>query len=86
MLLATIFLTATPPLHPQIPVVDLAFEAERQIIVDQEIGQYLGHPTTCLLEDGQTVVCVPQRARQRRHRVQAIHRWRDDLERPAADT
>ena len=45
MLLATIFLTATPPLHPQIPVVDLAFEAERQIIVDQEIGQYLGHPT-----------------------------------------
>ena len=58
MLLATIFLTATPPLHPQIPVVDLAFEAERQIIVDQEIGQYLGHPSTCLLEDGQTVLCV----------------------------
>ena len=49
MLLATIFLTTTPPLHPQIPVVDLAFEVERQIIVNQEIGQYLGHPTTIRL-------------------------------------
>ena len=61
MLLATIFLTATPPLHPQIPVVDLAFEAERQIIVDQEIGQYLGHPTTMLLgiQSGHAALLLP---------------------------
>jgi len=28
------------------------------IIVDREPGQYLGHPTTVLLEDGQTLLCV----------------------------
>ena len=28
------------------------------MIVDREIGQYLGHPTTCLLEDGKTLLCV----------------------------
>ena len=58
MLLAPIFFTIVPPLHPKIPLVDVAFEVKRQIVVDQEIGQYLGHPTTCLLEDGQTVLCV----------------------------
>ena len=26
--------------------------------MDREEGQYLGHPTTCLLEDGKTVLCV----------------------------
>ncbi|MEO1597344.1 MAG: sialidase family protein, partial [Planctomycetota bacterium] len=58
MLLATILLQITPPAAPKIPLIDLAFEAERHIVVDQEAGQYLGHPTTCLLEDGQTVLCV----------------------------
>ena len=58
MLLATILLQITPPAAPKIPLIDLAFEAERQIVVDQEAGQYLGHPTTCLLDDGQTVLCV----------------------------
>jgi len=41
-----------------IPVVDLAGETERQVIVDREPGQYLGHPTTVLLEDNQTMICV----------------------------
>jgi hypothetical protein len=58
MLLATILLQITPPAAPKIPLIDLAFEAERQIVVDREAGQYLGHPTTCLLDDGQTVLCV----------------------------
>ena len=58
MLLATILLQITPPSAPKIPLIDLAFEAERQIVVDREAGQYLGHPTTCLLDDGQTVLCV----------------------------
>ena len=31
---------------------------DRQIIVDKEKGQYLGHPTTTLLNDGKTVLCV----------------------------
>lgn len=41
-----------------IPVIDLAHETNRQVIVDREAGQYLGHPTTVLLEDGKTVLCV----------------------------
>jgi hypothetical protein len=41
-----------------IPIVDLAPEAERQVIVDREPGQYLGHPTTVLLEDGRTIIAV----------------------------
>jgi len=41
-----------------IPLVDLAGEVDRQVIVDREPGQYLGHPTTLLLEDGKTMLCV----------------------------
>lgn len=41
-----------------IPLIDLAKETDRQVIVDREAGQYLGHPTTVLLEDGKTILCV----------------------------
>lgn len=41
-----------------VPVLDLAGETNRQVIVDRERGQYLGHPTTVLLEDGKTMLCV----------------------------
>lgn len=41
-----------------IPLIDLASETERQIIVDREPGQYLGHPTTALLEDKKTILVV----------------------------
>ena len=41
-----------------IPLIDLSDETERQVIVDKEPGQYLGHPSTCLLEDGKTILCV----------------------------
>ncbi|WP_395729967.1 sialidase family protein [Prosthecobacter sp.] len=41
-----------------IPVVDISGEKERQVIVDQEKGQYLGHPTTLLLEDNKTMLIV----------------------------
>ncbi|MAE76562.1 MAG: glycosyl hydrolase [Planctomycetes bacterium] len=41
-----------------IPVIDLASETHRQVIIDREEGQYLGHPTTVLLEDGKTMLCV----------------------------
>ncbi|HIG83249.1 MAG: sialidase family protein [Verrucomicrobiales bacterium] len=42
----------------EIPYIDLAKETDRQVIVDKEKGQYLGHPTTALLSDGKTVLCV----------------------------
>lgn len=41
-----------------IPVVDLQGEDAVHVVVDREEGQYLGHPTTVLLEDGQTILCV----------------------------
>lgn len=51
------------PLYAQEGKSDLQFldlnnEAHRQVVVDREKGQYLGHPTTCLLEDGKTILCV----------------------------
>ncbi len=41
-----------------VPLVDLAGRDDLQTIVDREPGQYLGHPTTVLLEDGKTILCV----------------------------
>jgi hypothetical protein len=41
-----------------IPLIDLPAEKERQVVVDKEPGQYLGHPTTALLEDQKTILCV----------------------------
>ncbi len=41
-----------------IPYLDLDDQAYRQVVVDHEPGQYLGHPTTVLLEDGKTMLCV----------------------------
>ncbi len=38
-----------------IPLIDLAADASRRTVVDREPGQYLGHPTTVLLEDGRTM-------------------------------
>ncbi len=47
-----------PPRGYSIPWIDLAGETRRQVVVDRERGQYLGHPTTVLLEDGRTILCV----------------------------
>ena len=41
-----------------IPLVDLDGRTELQTVVDREDGQYLGHPTTVLLDDGKTILCV----------------------------
>ncbi len=41
-----------------IPLLDLAFDRERQVVVDREAGQYLGHVTTVLLEDGRTMLAT----------------------------
>lgn len=48
------------PLAAQSPPVflDLASDTTRQVVVDREPGQYLGHPTTVLLEDGRTILAV----------------------------
>jgi len=41
-----------------IPIVDLAGQTQRQVVVDREAGQYLGHVTTVLLEDNLTLRAV----------------------------
>ena len=43
-----------PPRGYSIPVIDLAADVGRQTVVDREAGQYLGHPTTVLPENGLT--------------------------------
>jgi hypothetical protein len=50
-------------LHPaegqtRIRLIDFAGDTGRQVVVDREPGQYLGHPTTVLLEDGKTMIVV----------------------------
>ena len=46
-----------------IPTLDLSKQTHRQIVVDREKGQYLGHPTTVLLEDNKTMLIVYPKAR-----------------------
>src|SRR5690606_1092817 len=41
-----------------VTLIDLNNDVGRQVVVDREDGQYLGHPTTVLLEDGRTILCV----------------------------
>lgn len=41
-----------------IPLIDLNQDVSRQVVVDKEPQQYLGHPTTVLLEDGKTILAV----------------------------
>ncbi len=58
---APVVANASLPPQPKsysIGVVDLSGETQRQTVVDREAGQYLGHPTTVLLEDNRTILAV----------------------------
>lgn len=50
--------SADPLEESTLPTIDLDDQQQRQVVVDREAGQYLGHPTTCLLENGKTILCV----------------------------
>ncbi|MEM9380262.1 MAG: GDSL-type esterase/lipase family protein [Planctomycetota bacterium] len=41
-----------------LPELDLAGQTDRLVVVDREEGQYLGHPSTVLMPDGRTILCV----------------------------
>ncbi len=57
--LAAAAVAGAAPQQPAGPrVVDLAAAAGRQVVLDRQPGQYIGHPTTVLLEDGQTMIAV----------------------------
>ena len=53
-----ITMTFTVNAAEDITLIDLDADQQKQVVVDREEGQYLGHPTTCLLEDGKTILCV----------------------------
>lgn len=53
------YLTCTSAIHAdELKLIDLNDQSQMQVVVDREPGQYLGHPTTVLLEDGKTILCV----------------------------
>lgn len=52
------FLSGVVLVQAQPQFIDLAGDTARQVVVDRKPGQYLGHPTTVLLEDGRTIICV----------------------------
>ncbi len=58
LFILSLFVPATPPNDSCPRTIDLDGQTFRQVVVDREPGQYLGHPTTCLLEDGKTILCV----------------------------
>ncbi len=78
-LLAGVLGTAAESSEPDPTTIDLNDQVHRQVVVDREAGQYLGHPTTCLLEDGKTLLCVYPKGHGRgSNRVQTQHRrWLD---------
>ncbi len=41
-----------------VTLIDLDSQTKRQVVVDRDPQQYLGHPSTVLLEDGRTMLCV----------------------------
>ena len=56
--LASTIAAAEDPKNNYPTTIDLDDQTHRQVVVDREVGQYLGHPTTCLLEDGKTMLVV----------------------------
>ncbi len=48
----------TQPRGFTIPLIDLAAQKHRQVIIDRDPQHYLGHPTTVLLENNKTMIAV----------------------------
>lgn len=56
LVIALLAIQVAAPKSASTPLLDLP--RDRWVTVDREEGQYLGHPTTAVLEDGATVLCV----------------------------
>ncbi len=72
-----------------IPTLDLSGDTNRRTVVDREPGQYLGHPTTVLLEDQRTMIAVYPKghgrgAIQMKRSADAGKTWSDRLPTPAS--
>ncbi|MEC9053784.1 MAG: hypothetical protein VX633_00650, partial [Verrucomicrobiota bacterium] len=73
---------------PEITVIDLATDSERITLVDREKGQYLGHVSTCLLDDGKTILAVYPKGHGRgpivyKRSVNGGNSWGERLPTPA---
>jgi hypothetical protein len=80
---------ASPARGFSIPIVDLSGDASRRVVVDREPGQYLGHPTTVLLEDGRTMIAVYPKGHGRgpivmKRSADGGRTWSDRLPTPAS--
>ena len=87
--LAGTIVSAAEPKDNDPITIDLNDHLYRQIVVDHEAGQYLGHPTTCLLEDGKTMLCVYPKGHGRgaivyKRSTDAGLTWSDRLPTPAS--
>ncbi len=72
-----------------ITVIDLATDTERITLVDREKGQYLGHVSTCLLDDGKTILAVYPKGHGRgpivyKRSVNGGNSWGERLPTPAS--
>ena len=81
--------TRSAPRGYSIPLIDLNDHRFRQTVVDHETGQYLGHPTTVLLEDNQTMICAYPKGHGRgaivmKRSPDAGRTWSDRLPTPAS--
>jgi len=52
------FVLSSKGIADEIVMLDLDSDSSRQVLVDRAAKQYLGHPSTLLLEDGKTILCV----------------------------
>lgn len=73
--------------HPRF--IDLDDQVFRQVVVDREANQYLGHPTTLLLEDSKTLLCVYPKGHGRgpivyKRSTDGGLTWSDRLDTPAS--
>lgn len=72
-----------------VPQLDLAADVARQVIVDRDSTQYLGHPSTILLDDQETMLVVYPEGHGRgpivyKRSEDAGRTWSDRLEVPAS--
>ena len=86
---ASMTVIAEEPKNGYPATLDLNDHVNRQFVVDREAGQYLGHPTTCLLEDGKTMLCVYPKGHGRgailyKHSTDGGLTWSDRLPTPAS--